>query len=52
MIGGVGEHFKAETITRMKNSDAFSVALDESQVNKQSELEITVKLSNEDGIES
>ena len=52
LIGGLGEHFKNETITKMKNSDAFSVALDESQVNKRSELEITVKLSNDEGIES
>ena len=45
LIGGLGEHFKAETITRMKNSDAFSVALDESQVSK-----LFLSIFNSDGL--
>ena len=35
---GLGEHFEEETIKKLRNCDAFGVAMDESEVNKRSTL--------------
>ena len=52
-LRGVGEHAEKETIEKVKNCDAFSIGIDESEVNKHSELEIMVKFSSENrGIEN
>ena len=48
-LRGVGEHAELETIEKVKNCDAFSIGIDESEVNKISELEVMVKFSTEDG---
>jgi hypothetical protein len=49
---GISEVYEEETIRKMRNSDAISVALDESEVNKKSELEVMVNISTaESGIE-
>ena len=48
-LRGVGEHAELETIEKVKNCDAFSIGIDESEVNKISELEVMVKYSTEDG---
>ena len=49
MLRGLGEHAEKETIQKVKNCDAFSMAIDESEVNKKSELEVMVKVSTEEG---
>ena len=49
---GVGDYFMKQTVSEMKNCDAFSISIDESEVNKKSELEIMVRFSNEKGIQN
>ena len=52
-IHGLGQHFEAETITKLKNCDGFSISIDESEVNHRSELEIQATIASEvDGVES
>ena len=51
-IYGIGGHFEAETIEKVKNCDAFSCSIDESEVNKKSCLEFQVKFASEKGLES
>ena len=43
---GIGETFEKETIDKLKNCDAFSIQIDESEVNKVSQLEIRANLSS------
>lgn len=51
-IYGLGEYFEKETISELRNCDAFSISIDESEVNKKSELEIMVRMSDKDGIKN
>ena len=52
-INGVGEAYEEETIKRLRNCDAFSVQIDESEVNKVSQLEIVAKIATcGEGIET
>ena len=52
-IHGVGDAYEHETLQKMKNSDAFSVQIDESEVNKVSQLEVMAKIATpEAGIET
>ena len=52
-INGVGEAFEEETIKKLKNCDAFSLQIDESEVNKVSQLEIVAKIATcGEGIET
>lgn len=48
-LRGVGEQAEKETIEKVKNCDAFSIAIDESEVNKRSELEIMCRFATEEG---
>ena len=51
-IYGLGDTFEEETVRKMKSCDAFSVHIDESEVNKVSQLEVVAKIaSKEDVIE-
>ena len=51
-IHGIGDTFEKETLAKMKNCDAFSVQIDESEVNKVSQLEVVAKLATvNEGIE-
>ena len=43
---GLGEYFEEETIKKLRSCDAFGVAMDESEVNKQSELEVICIIIN------
>ena len=43
--GGLGKLYEEETIEKLRNCDAFGVAMDESEVNKRSELEICCNIS-------
>ena len=49
---GLAEVFENETVEKLKKCFAFSISLDESEVNKQSQLEIIVNIANKDGIET
>ena len=49
---GLGAHYEEETVEKMKKCYAFGIAMDESEVNKRSELEICCKIASEGGIES
>ena len=50
---GVSDIYEEATVRKLKKCDAFAVAIDESEVNKRSELEMVVTLSTpEDGIET
>lgn len=49
---GLGEHYEEETVEKMRKCYAFGIAMDESEVNKRSELEICCKIASEGGIES
>ena len=52
-VHGVGEAFGEETVKKLKNCDAFSVQIDESEVNKVSQLEIVAKIATRgEGIET
>ena len=52
-VHGVGEAFGEETVQKLKNCDAFSVQIDESEVNKVSQLEIVAKIATRgEGIET
>ena len=44
-LHGVGQVFEEEVVNRVKNCDAFSVQIDESEVNKVSQLEIVAKIA-------
>lgn len=48
---GLGEYFEKETINKLQNCIAFSVSLDESEVNKHNELEIVVNVASRAGLE-
>ena len=49
---GIGENYEKETVLKLKNCDAFSILIDESEVNKVSHLLIRVNIaSSRDGIE-
>ena len=51
-IHGVGDTFEKDTVTKIKNCDAFSVQIDESEVNKVSQLEVVAKIATvNEGIE-
>lgn len=45
---GLGAMYEEETVKKLKECDAFGVAFDESEVNKKSELVITVKISSKE----
>ena len=45
-IYGIRDAYEEETLKKMRNSDAFSVQIDESEVNKVSQLEIRANLSS------
>ena len=51
-IHGVGAYYEESVVEKLRNCDAFSVSIDESEVNHRSELEIQVKVSSKDGVES
>ena len=52
-IYGVGEAYEEEIVKKVKNCDAFSVQIDESEVNKVSQLEIVAKIATcGEGIET
>ena len=46
---GVGAEYEVETIKLLQDCDAFSAGIDESEVNKVTECEVLVKISNKDG---
>ena len=46
---GLGEEFRKQTVEEMKTSTAFSISLDESEVNKSSQLECIAKITTKDG---
>ena len=48
---GLGKYYQNETISKMKNCDAFSIQIDESEVNKVSQLLIRVNMAISMGIE-
>ena len=49
---GLGEYHEEETIEKMKASDAFSIQIDESEVNKVSQLNIVAEIeTKENGLE-
>merc|ERR1712096_415141 len=49
---GISEIYEQETINKLRNCDAFGVAMDESEVNKKSEMEVMVNIATEtDGLE-
>ena len=49
---GISEEYEEKAIKKLRECDAFSIGIDESEVNKRSELEITANLSTkENGIE-
>ena len=50
--GGLGKLYEEETIEKLRNCDAFGVAMDESEVNKRSELEICCNISSASDVES
>ena len=43
---GIGKTYQAETIKYLKECDAFSIGFDESEINKECELEVLVKLAH------
>ena len=47
---GIGKTYAEETIKLLQTCVGFSIGFDESEVNKTSELEILVKLSNKSGV--
>ena len=50
---GLGATYEKETVNKLRKCDAYSVAFDESEVNKKSELAVIVKIaSEEDGLEA
>ena len=50
---GISEVYEEETISKPKSCDDFGVAIDESEVNKKSEMEIMVRLATSElGLES
>ena len=50
---GITPIYQNETIKKLKNCDAFGVAMDESEVNKRSELEVLVNVATEEeGLET
>ena len=46
---GLGEVFRKETVDEMKNSFSFALSLDESEVNKVSQLEVVAKICTKEG---
>ena len=46
---GLGEEFRKQTVDEMKNAIAFALSLDESEVNKVSQLEIVAKICTKEG---
>ena len=49
---GVGDTFEKETVKKLQKCDAFSIQIDESEVNKVSQLEIRANIASSDvGIE-
>ena len=46
---GIGPEYQEESIRLLQTCDAFSVALDESEINKETECEVLVKLSHKEG---
>ena len=46
---GLGDEFRKQTIEEMKTSVAFSISLDESEVNKASQLECIAKIATKEG---
>ena len=51
-VYGLGQHFEAETVKKLKNCDGFSISIDESEVNHRSELEIQATVASDvDGVE-
>ena len=52
-IHGVGDTYEQETLQKLRNCDAFSVQIDESEVNKVSQLEVIAKIATPgEGIET
>ena len=49
---GIGEYYEEITHRKLKNCDTFSVGIDESEVNKKSELEMIVNVVTNNGIEN
>lgn len=50
---GISETYEEETIQMMRDCDSFGAALDESEVNKKSEMEVVARVSHpEDGLET
>ena len=45
---GLGDHYEKETVSLLKNCNSFSAALDESEVNKASELQVIVNVASKD----
>ena len=50
--GGLGKLYAEETIEKLRTCDAFGIAVDESEVNKRSELEICCNISSGSGVKS
>ena len=48
---GLGEFYEKETIEKMKSAPAFAISLDESEVNKTSQMECVVNIATEEGVE-
>ena len=49
---GLADVFENETKEKLRNCYAFSASLDESEVNKTSELEVVVNIAGKDGLET
>ena len=47
---GLGDHFEAETVEMLRNCVSFSASIDESEVNKRSELEVMVNIATKEGV--
>ena len=48
---GLGEFYEKETVEKMKSAPAFAISLDESEVNKASQMECVVNIATEEGVE-
>ena len=44
---GLGDYFEEETVTMMKSCNAFAASIDESEVNKASQLEVIVTVAGD-----
>ena len=48
---GIGKEYSEKTVDKLKHCIAFGASIDESEVNKVSQMEITVKVATKEGVE-